>query len=251
MKISKPRMVLKFIKLFFYRIVKRRWYLPGTPEITVDELFDRININQTPLIIDTREKNEFDGLSKDRANGHIPNSMSVPIMQLAEKLEDLEEFKEKEIVTLCPGGGMSLVAVEIMEKAGFTDVKSLKGGIWKWHDKGYPIVKTEGINYNQDSKDGSTEAISEIVKEKKPLDEKSIGKIHHSVDARNLSCPGPILQSKKALKSLKIGQVLEILATDPGSKRDIPAWANATGQELLISEERDSKDFRYLVKRLK
>jgi tRNA 2-thiouridine synthesizing protein A len=57
--------------------------------------------------------------------------------------------------------------------------------------------------------------------------------------------------SKKTLKTLKIGQVLEILTTDPGSKRDIPSWAVATGQELLISEERDSKGFRFLVKRMK
>ncbi|OLS16910.1 MAG: hypothetical protein HeimC3_37830 [Candidatus Heimdallarchaeota archaeon LC_3] len=64
-------------------------------------------------------------------------------MKLAEKLDDLEEFKEQEIVTLCPGGGKSLVAVEIMNKAGFKDVKSLKGGIWLLEKKGYPTIKSE------------------------------------------------------------------------------------------------------------
>ena len=54
----------------------------------------------------------------------------------------------------------------------------------------------------------------------------------------------------KALKTLKIGQVLEILATDPGSKSDIPAWTRSTGQELLGFEERD-KDIRFLVKKMR
>jgi TusA-related sulfurtransferase len=75
--------------------------------------------------------------------------------------------------------------------------------------------------------------------------------VHQTLDARNLSCPMPVLKSKKALKTLEIGQVLEILATDPGSLADIGAWTRTTGQELLLSEERGPKDFRFLVKRMK
>ncbi|MHA2052296.1 MAG: sulfurtransferase TusA family protein [Candidatus Hodarchaeales archaeon] len=75
--------------------------------------------------------------------------------------------------------------------------------------------------------------------------------VHKTLDARNLSCPMPVLKSKKALKELDIGQVLEILATDPGSMADIPAWSRTTGQELLSSEELGSKNFRFLVKRQK
>lgn len=72
-----------------------------------------------------------------------------------------------------------------------------------------------------------------------------------TLDVRNISCPMPVLKSKKALKELEIGQVLEILATDPGSMADIPAWTRTTGQELISSEERGPKDFRFFVKRLK
>jgi tRNA 2-thiouridine synthesizing protein A len=61
----------------------------------------------------------------------------------------------------------------------------------------------------------------------------------------------PVLKSKKALKELDLNQILEILATDPGSMADIPAWTRTTGQELLLSEERGPKDYRFLVKRLK
>ena len=74
---------------------------------------------------------------------------------------------------------------------------------------------------------------------------------HNTLDARNLSCPMPVLKSKKALKAIEINQILEILATDPGSMADIPAWSRSTGQELLSSEELGPKNFRFLVKRLK
>ena len=59
------------------------------------------------------------------------------------------------------------------------------------------------------------------------------------------------MMSKKALGKLEIGQVLEILATDPGSKRDIPAWSQVTGQEIISIEENESNEIRYLIKRLK
>jgi rhodanese-related sulfurtransferase len=61
-------------------------------------------------------------------------------LELESNLEDLDSFKEKEIVTICPGGGMSLAAVDILTKAGFTDVKSLKGGLDLWRRKGYPTT---------------------------------------------------------------------------------------------------------------
>lgn len=75
--------------------------------------------------------------------------------------------------------------------------------------------------------------------------------VHSTLDARNLSCPMPVLKSKKALKAIEINQILEILATDPGSMADIPAWSRTTGQELISSEELEPKNFRFLVKRLK
>ena len=57
--------------------------------------------------------------------------------------------------------------------------------------------------------------------------------------------------SKKELEKLEISQVLEIITTDPGSKRDIPAWAQVTGQELISIEENSSEEFRFIVKKHK
>jgi rhodanese-related sulfurtransferase len=107
-------------------------------EITVDDLFDRVNSDQPPLLIDVRSPKEFNG-----GYGHIPNARSIPVLELESNFEDLDSYREKEIVTMCPGGGMSLVAVEILEKAGFKDVKSLKGGTDLWHKKEYPTTTSK------------------------------------------------------------------------------------------------------------
>ena len=68
------------------------------------------------------------------------------------------------------------------------------------------------------------------------------------LDARGLNCPLPILRSKKALADMSSGQVLRVLSTDPGSVRDIAAFAKQTGNELLSSTEND-KVFEFFLKR--
>jgi len=68
------------------------------------------------------------------------------------------------------------------------------------------------------------------------------------LDARGLSCPLPILKTKKALNELASGQVLKILATDPGSVKDMQAFANQTGNPLLSSAEED-KTFVFHMKK--
>lgn len=57
------------------------------------------------------------------------------------------------------------------------------------------------------------------------------------LDVRGMNCPVPILRSKKAIGEIASGQVLKVLATDPGSVKDMQAFANQTGNELLGSDE--------------
>jgi tRNA 2-thiouridine synthesizing protein A len=61
------------------------------------------------------------------------------------------------------------------------------------------------------------------------------------LDASGLNCPLPILRAKKALGSMSSGQVLRIVATDPGSVKDFEAFATQTGNELLDSSEEGGK----------
>jgi tRNA 2-thiouridine synthesizing protein A len=68
------------------------------------------------------------------------------------------------------------------------------------------------------------------------------------LDARGLNCPLPILRAKKSLNDMQSGQVLKILATDPGSVKDFQAFAKQTGNELLSQSEAD-KEFTFFLKR--
>ena len=68
------------------------------------------------------------------------------------------------------------------------------------------------------------------------------------LDARGLNCPLPILRTKKALSDMQSGQVLKVVSTDPGSVKDLAAFAKQTGNELLSSEEKD-KEFEFFLKR--
>ncbi|MEO8345924.1 MAG: sulfurtransferase TusA family protein [Betaproteobacteria bacterium] len=68
------------------------------------------------------------------------------------------------------------------------------------------------------------------------------------VDARGLNCPLPVLRTKKALNDMASGQVLRIVATDPGSVRDFLAFAKQTGNELVEHGEQDG-EFWFVMKR--
>jgi tRNA 2-thiouridine synthesizing protein A len=68
------------------------------------------------------------------------------------------------------------------------------------------------------------------------------------LDARGLNCPLPILRAKKALNELQSGQVLKIVATDPGSVKDFQAFSKQTGNELLSHAEAN-REFTFYMKR--
>jgi tRNA 2-thiouridine synthesizing protein A len=68
------------------------------------------------------------------------------------------------------------------------------------------------------------------------------------LDAYGLLCPMPIIKTSEKIKELKIGQVLEIVASDEGIKEDMPAWCKATGQEYLGTEEINGEYHSFLKK---
>ena len=68
------------------------------------------------------------------------------------------------------------------------------------------------------------------------------------LDARGLNCPLPILRAKKSLNDMQTGQILKIVATDPGAVKDFQAFCKQTGNELL-SHAQAERDFLFFVKR--
>jgi tRNA 2-thiouridine synthesizing protein A len=73
-------------------------------------------------------------------------------------------------------------------------------------------------------------------------------KVDQVLDAKGLSCPLPILKTKKAVEALVKDQVLKVETTDPGSKNDMASWAKRTGNEILKLEE-GSGTFTFYIKK--
>jgi tRNA 2-thiouridine synthesizing protein A len=73
--------------------------------------------------------------------------------------------------------------------------------------------------------------------------------ITHTVDARGLSCPLPIVRTAMAMKDLPSGTLVEVLATDPGSQKDFDAWARTTGHRLVHDSQADGVYRFVLVRR--
>jgi tRNA 2-thiouridine synthesizing protein A len=68
------------------------------------------------------------------------------------------------------------------------------------------------------------------------------------LDARGLSCPLPILKTNKSLNAMQPGQVLKVIATDPGSIKDMEAFSRQTGNELLAASEENGEYIFYIRK---
>ncbi len=72
--------------------------------------------------------------------------------------------------------------------------------------------------------------------------------VKQTLDTSGLSCPLPVVKTKKALKDIEVGDILEMISTDAGSIPDMEAWARATGHELLESNDEGSS-YRFFIKK--
>ena len=74
--------------------------------------------------------------------------------------------------------------------------------------------------------------------------------VSSTVDARGSACPGPLLEAKKGIGGVSVGEILEVWSGDPGTKNDLPRWASKVGHEYLGCVEADGYD-RIFVRRKK
>ncbi len=73
--------------------------------------------------------------------------------------------------------------------------------------------------------------------------------IDRVVDCKGMNCPLPVMKTKKALKEASAGQVLEVIATDPGSKSDIPALVKNMGAEMLEARDEEAGAVSFLIRK--
>jgi len=91
-------------------------------DITASELKKRLQAGETPVIIDVRETWENEEAS-------IPGNQNIPLGSLPDKLADLEDLKDQEIIVHCKGGGRSSKAKMFLTQQGFSNVRNLEGGM--------------------------------------------------------------------------------------------------------------------------
>ena len=101
-------------------------------EIDSEELYDRLDSKDMPdLLLDVRTPQEYYGIM-----GHVKGCKLIPLDQLMNRIDELEEYKDKEVVTICHSGARSNMAARLLVQNGFTDVRNLTGGMLIWHKKG-------------------------------------------------------------------------------------------------------------------
>ena len=69
-----------------------------------------------------------------------------------------------------------------------------------------------------------------------------------TLDVKGMLCPMPVIKAKQAISQVPVGGVLEVIATDPAAKEDIPAWVRRAGHDL-ISMQQENETFTFYVKR--
>ncbi len=72
--------------------------------------------------------------------------------------------------------------------------------------------------------------------------------VARTLDAKGLSCPLPIVKTAQNMKELESGQLLEVVATDPGSVKDFAAWSKSTGNEI-VEQTQDGRVFRFVLRK--
>ncbi len=110
---------------------------PPISDITVEELYQRLNSEDKPaVLIDVRTPEEYNGVG-----GHIVETELIPLGDLMSNLNRVDDYKNDEIVLICHSGARSMMAARLLAQAGFKDLRNLSGGMLNWHKKGYPTNK--------------------------------------------------------------------------------------------------------------
>ena len=195
------------------------------PAISWRELLEK---KEQVVLVDTRTAEEF-------SFGTIPGALNIPLDEMRERLAEIPA--DKPVVLFCAVGLRGYLAQRILMGRGYRDVRNLMGGYKTFSTAVAPLPAPTALSSATVSSSFdvvSAEASSVSDTEKKVL----------KVNACGLQCPGPIIQVKKAIDSIEIGERVEIVATDAGFARDASAWCETTGNKLI--ENREEKG-RYTV----
>jgi NADPH-dependent 2,4-dienoyl-CoA reductase/sulfur reductase-like enzyme/peroxiredoxin family protein/rhodanese-related sulfurtransferase/TusA-related sulfurtransferase len=201
------------------------------------------------LLVDVRS-----GL--EHAAGSIPSSINIPVDELRDRLAELD--REKEIWVYCQVGLRGYTASRILQQLGYR-VRNLSGGYKTWLMAQYQpaplasgniitggaagasagagvLAATEVAATGGHARTEAAAALAEPGAEPAAAatgaDSPPLPAADEELDACGLCCPGPLLQVKNRMDRMAEGQVLRVLATDPGFEADIRSWAEMSGNHF-------------------
>lgn len=196
----------------------------------------------------------------EHANGHIPNSINIPVDDLRTRLSELDP--DKEIWVYCQVGLRGYTASRILQQKGFR-VRNLTGGYKTYLMAKYQPGQNGPIGHNNNSTQNTsskalgssgtgagtdsvpTSAAQESAATAQPKELRADAEL----DACGLCCPGPLIQVKQSMDRLQEGQVLRVTASDPGFYEDVQAWATMSRNRMLqVSKNANGMIEAYLCK---
>lgn len=188
--------------------------------------WDVIEKNPDAILLDIREDAE-------RLVFSLPNALNIPLGQLRQRLGEID--KNKEIITFCTIGVRSYNAARTLMENGFKNVKLYPAGTRFYVSTHYQENETDMR---------PTDTVSDSGQQ----DTQNIPVASMRLDCSGMQCPGPIMKVFETMKDMKDGEVIEVMASDPGFARDIVAWTRRTGNTLVSNEHRGA-DFIAMVKK--
>jgi rhodanese-related sulfurtransferase len=116
---------------FLPRLIKG---LRRPPMLSVETLKSKLDHNQDVYVLDVRTASGFVD-----AQGHIPQAHNIPVEALAQRLDELEDYRVRPIAIVCRTDKRSLQALRLLIQKGFTDVHVVKGGMTDWNLQGFSV----------------------------------------------------------------------------------------------------------------
>ena len=204
---------------------------------TIDEFNEQFD-PETMILVDVREKVESE-------NGNINGSINIPLNSIRKRMNEIP--KDKLVWIYCAVGVRGYIAARILNQNGFK-TKNLAGGYNLIKIAAYKLLKNKdnknNKNYSNENQSKSKDNNILNSNEKAEIKMNTVNNTTESfienktLDARGLSCPGPLMKLKAAIDEMEAGQILKVLASDPGFYEDIKQWCKRTNCELLrLSKE--------------
>lgn len=191
-----------------------------TQVFTVQQLATRDTANT--ILVDVRSELEH-------ANGHIPDSLNIPVDEMRSRLDELDASKE--IWVYCQVGLRGYTASRILQQKGFK-VRNLTGGYKTYQMANYKpgrvATPPAGEQANQvNLQQERTAAEGQIASTAETMIQATA-----ELDACGLCCPGPLVQLRMKMDELSSGEILHVTATDAGFYEDVQAWVKMSGNQL-------------------